>query len=215
MHSNVPIARGNGPCIQQKVPELARQHPFLMHDILAQAALHLSWLRLAQQQHYSSLATRHHGLALPQFCLTLQHLNESNYDALLAYSFSLVWCAFATRAAPLTDEGIRDKSDMGRLIPEWFSLLRGACLIIRLSRPWIVHSSQSMPRIPPPAAFLQSSDHLQLTALSARLTPIVVSPLCVFMLSAIHHAFSLAFMQNHDTPMRNPVNFWIGSLPRS
>lgn len=199
--------------VQRDVPRLAHGHPFFMHGVLAEAAVHLSWLRPQQRQHYNLLAAKHHRLALPDFRSTLDSINESNYSALIAYSFSLVWCAFAKFISPPTAGSTIKPSDHNGWLPEWFSLLRGSCIIVESCKVWINDGIHVLPQVDNSAEFWQSLDHRRIAALRSKLVPLSKSRLCHDVLSLLHHSFALASMRHYNTPLRNAINHWISKIP--
>lgn len=184
-----------------------------MRGILAKAAVHLSWLRPTQQQHYTLLAARHHGRALPEFRSTLQRLDAHNYSAVIAYSFSLVWCAFARHTMSSTDGLISQNPRKDDWLPEWFSLLRGSCVLVNSCRVWIKTGTHVLPELGDSFSSSQSLDNDRILDLTIRLVPLSEPSLCEKVLSTLRHSFALASMHDQNTPLRNAVNFWIGALP--
>lgn len=199
--------------IQQSVPQLAEKNPFVMHGILAKAAIHLSRLRPARQRHYFLLAAKHHGHALPEFRSALQEINEDNYSALITYSFTLVWCAFAGYPVSFASEGVLQSIGGVRWLPGWFCLLRGSCLIVQSCAAW----NRSATHVPPQAddwsTFLRSHDNHRLNVLRADLMSTSQAPTYGRILSILHHSFILASMHHQNTPLRKAINFWVGNLP--
>ncbi|KAF2194574.1 hypothetical protein K469DRAFT_686585 [Zopfia rhizophila CBS 207.26] len=64
-------------------------HPYLLHGILALAALHLSRLDQSLSSDYLLQAARHHDAALNQFRAAVQELDHSNFEAVFSFAFIL------------------------------------------------------------------------------------------------------------------------------
>ncbi|KAF2466258.1 uncharacterized protein BDR25DRAFT_77007 [Lindgomyces ingoldianus] len=71
------------------IVKIAFNHPFLLHVILALAALHLSWLNQALSQVYLVQAEKHHDAALAEFRSDVQDIDESNFQAVFCFAFIL------------------------------------------------------------------------------------------------------------------------------
>ncbi len=57
------------------LPGLAPQHPYLLHEVLALAALHLSHLNPTERTRYTDLATGHHSKSLALFRPALEEVD--------------------------------------------------------------------------------------------------------------------------------------------
>ncbi|KAK2745414.1 hypothetical protein FQN57_003757 [Myotisia sp. PD_48] len=87
------------------IPEEAIAHPFLMHGLLALAALHLvecSTTNSEKKRKYIELATHHQTLALSAFRPELNNLTDSNCQAVFAFSSIIAALAFAFSKADRT-----------------------------------------------------------------------------------------------------------------
>jgi hypothetical protein len=71
---------------QEHVPSEAIKHPFLMHGVLALAALHIACMRPKQAAHYASLCDKHQASALASYRQILTHITDDVADALFALS---------------------------------------------------------------------------------------------------------------------------------
>ena len=63
---------------QNQVPKDALIHPFLMHCVMAASALHLADTVPTRRNAYSTLAIRHHGIALSAYKTMLHHITKAN-----------------------------------------------------------------------------------------------------------------------------------------
>jgi hypothetical protein len=216
--------------LQIAVPTLAQAHPFLMHGILAQAATHLSRLRPSMQAHYSATAKRHRYLSLPDFRSELSKgICADNYLPLVFYSKKLLWCAMAAGNEKGEDGGC-DTPTMGHSdwLPSWFHLLRGSCYIVQSSKSWIpsegvgLHSTFCGPQSAVQISNAGREKNLQLYEDQVRLTQLssyllralrYSSPSASVVLSTLQEAFVCASLRDQNTPLRNALNLWVGSLP--
>jgi hypothetical protein len=102
------------------VPALGFSHDFVMHGILALAALHLAYLKPEMRDRYLPQATFHHEEGLRKATPALSQLEEGNTSA--AYIFSGLTLLY-TFASSLGDAGIS----------EWIVFSRQTYSIIRYS----------------------------------------------------------------------------------
>ncbi|PVH79100.1 hypothetical protein DL98DRAFT_516313 [Cadophora sp. DSE1049] len=125
--SNVPAGRH---VWQSVVPQIAFSHDFLLHGLLALAALHLSHVSPERKDDLLAIASTHHAVALPIFRDAVQGLSSQNHHACAAFGTLLTvyeWAAtkhtsnlfFATMPHPAEASTI-----------EWVQLLRGSGRII-------------------------------------------------------------------------------------
>jgi hypothetical protein len=63
---------------QNQVPKDALIHPFLMHCVMAASALHLANAVPTRRNAYSTIAIRHHGIALSAYKSTLHDITKAN-----------------------------------------------------------------------------------------------------------------------------------------
>jgi hypothetical protein len=121
------------------IPKEALAHPFLMHGLLALAALHLvecSGEEGEGRRMYAELATRHQNLALASFRPELNNITSANCNAVFAFSSLIAVFAFAfsqsagrTRTAEPISEVLQDfflfRGVEGVLKASWDSIERG------------------------------------------------------------------------------------------
>ncbi|KIW15408.1 hypothetical protein PV08_05454 [Exophiala spinifera] len=113
------------------VPELAFEHDFLLHGILALSSLHLALLSLDNAdtqglERHSSLATYHHGCAIQIFNHNLANSADHNIDALFLFSSLVVMCSLGFQRVT---QGSREKS-LAQIV-EMLNLLRGTGTIAK------------------------------------------------------------------------------------
>jgi hypothetical protein len=69
---------------QEHIPREASRHPFLMHGVLALAALHVACSKPAQAAKYTSLFDKHQALALASYKHILANITDDLANALFA-----------------------------------------------------------------------------------------------------------------------------------
>jgi hypothetical protein len=111
------------------VPQLALKHPFITHGILACSALHLAHLNPSQKQEYHFIAARHQNEALPAFRVAITNPNESNCNALLAFSQLLIIHSFASEEQDEDLLLVGGSHESGS--PDWMNVVRGSCVIFK------------------------------------------------------------------------------------
>jgi Orsellinic acid/F9775 biosynthesis cluster protein D/Fungal specific transcription factor domain len=121
------------------VPVLAAKHPFLMHGILACAALHLAFGNLRERRRYKLIAAHHQSMALPSFRSEIANPSEDNCFALLAFTQLLIIHCFAAdhHNEDLLIVGGKDDIDL----PEWLFVIRGSCHIFQAVLPYLTKGS--------------------------------------------------------------------------
>lgn len=72
------------------VPQEAQNHHFLMHAILALAALHISHLRSSNRELYAQIARNHYEMALTMFRSVVTNITPENGTATTAFSLLVV-----------------------------------------------------------------------------------------------------------------------------
>lgn len=87
------------------VPQTAFEYPFLLHVILALAALHLSRLQesVDKAAAYAFLGGRYHDTALASFQATVRDIDESNFKAVLIFAAALFPYSCASSVDPNHD----------------------------------------------------------------------------------------------------------------
>lgn len=145
---------------QSAVPREGFQHQFLMHGILAVAALHLSCLKPEQQEAYRRTAAQHQDLALSRFRSVVPTITESNCHAIFALSSLIVVFAFA---APRARNSLAFTDDSEEPTG-WLSLIRGVRSILMSVWPWVKNGGLGglLPdgiQQPNPRELSESADH--------------------------------------------------------
>lgn len=111
------------------IPQQAVKHPFLMHGLLALAALHLARVRLHSSKQHLQRCDRHQALALERFRSILSSpVDPELVDALFALSATLAISSMA-RSCVQADSAALDVNT----ITELFILTRGVRDMIHLS----------------------------------------------------------------------------------
>lgn len=110
---------------QEHAIKLGFKHDFLLRGVLAVAAYHMGFHKPERKAELDVIASNHQNLALASFSETLADVNESNCHALFAFSCLIIVMAFAsnTKAKP---------SDFNTEVLQWFYLLRGASIVLRM-----------------------------------------------------------------------------------
>ncbi|KAF2817150.1 uncharacterized protein BDZ99DRAFT_375185 [Mytilinidion resinicola] len=100
-HTSVTLCqRENWPIWQTQIPREAQLYPFLMHDILALGALHISYLDVSRREVYHLIARSHHDRALESFRSEITEVTPQNAGAIAA--FSIVVVMFVSGSAKVT-----------------------------------------------------------------------------------------------------------------
>ncbi|KAK4464953.1 sterol uptake control protein 2 [Cladorrhinum samala] len=103
---------------QVEVPQMAFQHTFLLHQILAISAYHLAYLRPENSQQFSLRASQHQNVAIRAMRDELGNVTPENCHALFAASgflFTTVLAAFHLQNSTTTP-GVDDLIDVLLLI---------------------------------------------------------------------------------------------------
>ncbi|KAH8597516.1 hypothetical protein B0O99DRAFT_592669 [Bisporella sp. PMI_857] len=114
------------------IPQLACSHSFLKHGILTCSALHLAYLKPLERQRYQLTAAYHHSRALPSFRSAIENANESNWNALLAFTQLLLIHCFASEEQDESLLLVGGKYESG--LPDWLYIIRGSCTIFKDAR---------------------------------------------------------------------------------
>ncbi|KAM5436331.1 hypothetical protein MferCBS31731_006024 [Microsporum ferrugineum] len=120
-----------GPIWQFLVPELACIYPFVMHNILSLAAIHLAYLRPDFSATYTQLSARHqsHVIKSAQARVASQEVDRENCSAvvicsslLLVYELAILHPSYFVQARTATtpfDEIVQKMLVMRRLVGLW------------------------------------------------------------------------------------------------
>ena len=118
---------------QVALPREAARHAFLMHGLLAVAALHLALdpktVAVHRRRHYRDLGTRHHTAALALYRPVLTAVTPANCHALFGYSCVAPAIAFA---ASQVEEPRGPRGVVGDLAAA-FHMLRGIYAVVHLA----------------------------------------------------------------------------------
>ena len=115
---------------QAVVPQLAQTHEFLMHAILACAALHQNRLRKSKYNHRELMlyAITHHDLAFPLFRAAIENASKQNAEAIFVFSHLLVIYSFAMEHEDERLLLVRNNEQDN--IPRWLYFLRNGCIML-------------------------------------------------------------------------------------
>ncbi|EXJ68567.1 uncharacterized protein A1O5_08361 [Cladophialophora psammophila CBS 110553] len=124
---------------QLEIPQVACNHPFLMHGILAVSALHKSRAEPETSQQYLVRTVHHQNIALPFYRNIIddfrKEMTEANCHAVMAFASLIIAFAFADLdAVPASACGVASRST----IPEWIHLLRGGRKVLQVIKSWII-----------------------------------------------------------------------------
>lgn len=118
---------------QDLVPKHAMSHRFLLHGLLAHAALHRSHSVLSPQRElYIDLAKQHHLQGLGRYISSLKNINQENCHALFAFS-ALIGALSYGMLQVSGDQG----EDFIKAVVDTFDLFKGATLIAGQAASWI------------------------------------------------------------------------------
>jgi len=110
------------------VPELAYEHPFLMHGILACSAQHLAYLNPAQKLELTIRACSNQDKGMPLFRFAIENPRKENCHAILAFSHLPVIYSFASDRQQ--DSMLLVDNDGVDILPSWLHFLRGGCSML-------------------------------------------------------------------------------------
>lgn len=115
------------------IPQIALSHEFLMHSILAVAALHIAHLRPEQRRSYWERAVMHHDRALELQPDAMANASPDNADALFIFSLLVTHFAFASPKA----SGSQDSEEPLAGVIQCISVLRGIRNIVPHIQQWV------------------------------------------------------------------------------
>ena len=115
------------------IPQIALSHDFLMHSILAVAALHIAHLRPEQQKSYWEQATVHQDRALELQQEAMANPSQDNAHALFSSSLLLIYFAFASRKA----SGSQESGESLAGTVQCISMIRGIRYVVPLIQQWV------------------------------------------------------------------------------
>ncbi|OHW90095.1 fungal Zn binuclear cluster domain containing protein [Colletotrichum incanum] len=91
------------------VPQIAFAHDFLLHGILAVAAIHVAHCNPEKRDEYATISTRHQNVALSKFSPGLSEIGEKNADAYVLHAiciFLLNTYSIANPHGPITPKDV-------------------------------------------------------------------------------------------------------------
>lgn len=103
------------------VPQLAYQHGYLMHALLACTAVHMAYLYPTQHPKLTVKARTHQDHAIPLFRAAVSSVESETCDAVLIFARLVAITAFALDEPFLTVEENQDK------LPSWLFFIRSGC----------------------------------------------------------------------------------------
>ncbi|KAJ3531447.1 hypothetical protein NM208_g8873 [Fusarium decemcellulare] len=108
------------------VPRMAEHSPFLKHAMLACSALHLA-TKDPSHREYLICAHSHQNTAMALFREAVAHVNETNCEAIIAFSHLLIVYSFG---AKIHDKGLTDPTKPeSELLCSWMYFMRNACTL--------------------------------------------------------------------------------------
>lgn len=118
------------------VSDLAYEHLFLLHGIIACTALHMAHLYPAQRQEYTVRAYAHQDSALPLFRDAMNRPTAQNCDAIMAFAYMLVVYTFATELDNenslllITNNPETSQEGEQLVLPQWLHFVRCGCSVL-------------------------------------------------------------------------------------
>lgn len=119
---------------QMNVPKEAFAQPFLLHSLLALAALHKATLGGSDNENRCLVsAVKHHSLALAKSKPALVSLSKENCDALFLFSASIVLFALALPVCDKRRRAVDPVSELAQIS----ALTRGSATIVKSGFHWV------------------------------------------------------------------------------
>ncbi|CAJ2507467.1 Uu.00g086530.m01.CDS01 [Anthostomella pinea] len=120
----------------ETVPELATQHPYLLHHLLAMSAMHLKLSQPQQTDTLDRISAEHHAQALPLLREALATSGPGNCQALFATAALIIPYSIGNAKDPLSL--ISDEETQSP--PKWLLLIDGCSAITRQNRTTLLAS---------------------------------------------------------------------------
>ncbi|KAL4884867.1 C6 zinc finger domain protein [Aspergillus karnatakaensis] len=135
-HTLTAASLDNAPIVQDILrtvfPQEGLASPFLLHSILAVAALHKAQaIAEERRDHYGALARAHHNMSLVLCGPFLNSITPLNCHALFGFSCLVPIFVFAAHST-----GISRLRSLVEVVDS-FKLIRGTCFVVDRARPWI------------------------------------------------------------------------------
>ena len=115
------------------IPQIALSHDFLMHGILAVAALHIAHLQPEQRASYWECAAMHQDRALELQQDATAKASPDNADALFSFSLLVVYFAFASPKA----SGSQDSEEPLAGVIHTINIMRGIRYVVPTIQQWV------------------------------------------------------------------------------
>ncbi len=115
------------------IPKIALSHDFLMHSILAVAALHIAHLRPEQRRSYWERAAMHQNRALELQQEAITNASPDNADALFSFSLLVIYFAFASLKA----SGSQESEEPLAGVIQCISIIRGIRYVVPRIQRWV------------------------------------------------------------------------------
>jgi hypothetical protein len=103
------------------VPQLACQHEFLMHALLAYTSLHMAYLNPDQHSELTIKARTHQDHAMPLFRAAISSVESETCDAVYIFALLVAVTAFAL------DERLFMVGEKEGKLPSWLFFIRSGC----------------------------------------------------------------------------------------
>ena len=103
------------------VLQLAHQHDYLMHALLACAALHMAHLHPERRSKLVIQGRIHQDHAIPSFFAAVPSVDSETCDAVLVFVRLVGIVAFSLEESSFTNGGAEDK------LPTWLFFIRSGC----------------------------------------------------------------------------------------
>ena len=116
-----------------EIPQIALAHDFLMHGILAVAALHIAHLRPEQRRSYCERAAMHQDRALELQQEAMANASRDNANALFSFSLLVIFFAFASPKASGSQES--EEPLAGAI--QCTMIIRGIRYVVPPIRQWV------------------------------------------------------------------------------
>jgi hypothetical protein len=129
---------------QQVIPQIAFNHHFLLHGILAFSALHLARSQPERKTLLYTEASVHHNIGLRMFRTAMSNITPQNCDA--CFAFSSIIAAYAWASSNQTGDLFFSDTSVSenKSNVEWASLLRGVHTLLKVAGEWMASSSMNL-----------------------------------------------------------------------
>ncbi|KIW18931.1 hypothetical protein PV08_03220 [Exophiala spinifera] len=107
--------------------QIAHEHEFLLHGLLAFTCLHLAYLNPGTRNEYLIKAGEYQSKAMPQFREAIARPTDGNCHAILAFSSLLIPYSFASEQQ---DELFLASDNDTDAVPTWLYFIRNGCITL-------------------------------------------------------------------------------------